>query len=486
MKKNLKCINTKKKPMGRTPENISIISKMKDCIKKNSKKIWLPKFTEDFDDVKTSSWFDHQTFTSNVNNKITGRFKSEPKIKSYKRCIKVKLIFNKTQRLIINNWLNACTVVYNKTASLLRTGKFNASSTKLLFEKLQRELVEFKHEVADKALVILRKIPYIGNKFNKKNQVRIHILDKSIKEACKNYKACLTKIKLGQIRFFKLKNLKFNRINKIMHLEKDNFNNNTIFMLALGQVKAKYNGEPFNFNDIKEKYNCDCSLKFDNNRKEYMLFVPTEVNVESERKKKSADAKKMISIDPGLRTFVTGITENSVEKICNNYMETIRPLIEKEEKYVKKKKKKDSNKKLLKKKINSVRKKIENKIDDMHWKTINYLTKNHENIFIGNLSTKDIVKKSTSKLNVMTKKLSLRTNMYKFRERLEYKCGTRGVNYEMIKENYTSKMCSNCGEIKEDLGSKKIFECNNNKCKKKIDRDVNGARNIYLKKYLKK
>jgi putative transposase len=153
------------------------------------------------------------------------------------------------------------------------------------------------------------------------------------------------------------------------------------------------------------------------------------------------------------------------------------PLIKKEKKYAKKKKHKN--------KLKRLRKKIKNKIDDMHWKTINFLTRNHENIFIGDLSTKSIVNKEQSNLSGSMKKLALRTNMFKFRERLEYKCKMRCRSYQMIDERYTSKMCSNCGEICEDLGSQKILKCKGNDCKKVIDRDVNGARNIYIKTYLK-
>lgn len=39
----------------------------------------------------------------------------------------------------------------------------------------------------------------------------------------------------------------------------------------------------------------------------------------------------------------------------------------------------------------------------------------------------------------------------------------------LIKENYTSKVCSNCVNIKHDLGGNKIYDCT--KCKVKMDRD---------------
>ena len=39
-------------------------------------------------------------------------------------------------------------------------------------------------------------------------------------------------------------------------------------------------------------------------------------------------------------------------------------------------------------------------------------------------------------------------------------------------------MCSKCGNIKHDLGINKIYECL--KCNTVLDRDINGARNIYI------
>ncbi|RHZ72521.1 hypothetical protein Glove_242g146 [Diversispora epigaea] len=51
-------------------------------------------------------------------------------------------------------------------------------------------------------------------------------------------------------------------------------------------------------------------------------------------------------------------------------------------------------------------------------------------------------------------------------------------------EEYTSKTCGSCGYIHKKLGGSKEFCCP--QCKTKIDRDINGARNILLKYLTKK
>jgi len=85
----------------------------------------------------------------------------------------------------------------------------------------------------------------------------------------------------------------------------------------------------------------------------------------------------------------------------------------------------------------------------------------------------------TSKLNKSTKRELYGMEHYKFRTRLQEKCVEHGCKFNIIPESYTSKTCTNCGNIKNDLGGNKIYKCS--KCGMVLDRDVNGARNIYIK-----
>lgn len=66
----------------------------------------------------------------------------------------------------------------------------------------------------------------------------------------------------------------------------------------------------------------------------------------------------------------------------------------------------------------------------------------------------------------------------KFKTFLKSKAEECGSAVYDVNESYTSQMCSKCGTLSEKYVNR-IKECS--KCKYKIDRDVNGSRNILLK-----
>ncbi len=114
----------------------------------------------------------------------------------------------------------------------------------------------------------------------------------------------------------------------------------------------------------------------------------------------------------------------------------------------------------------------------MHWKTIRYLCKSFETIIVGNMSTQSIVSKDKT-LPKITKKYCMALSHYSFTQRLISKAEEFGCKVVITDESYTSKTCGGCGELNDSLGSKKVFTCEN--CPYKVDRDINGARNIMIK-----
>jgi putative transposase len=68
---------------------------------------------------------------------------------------------------------------------------------------------------------------------------------------------------------------------------------------------------------------------------------------------------------------------------------------------------------------------------------------------------------------------------FQFKMKLKYQCLKWQRKLHIVNESYTSKTCGRCGNINNELGSSKSYKCS--KCHLEIDRDINGARNIYLK-----
>jgi transposase len=92
------------------------------------------------------------------------------------------------------------------------------------------------------------------------------------------------------------------------------------------------------------------------------------------------------------------------------------------------------------------------------------------------------VSKNSRCLSNYSKVACLQTRYYEFSKRLEYKCSITNSKFKIVDEFYTSKTCSLCGSYNKVLEGNKIYDCIN--CKNKIDRDINGCRNIYLKQYI--
>lgn len=126
-----------------------------------------------------------------------------------------------------------------------------------------------------------------------------------------------------------------------------------------------------------------------------------------------------------------------------------------------------------------LREKIWNRVKDMHEKTAIWLCSNFDVIFYSKFQISSMVNKELKrKINKRTSRNLYSWNFYKFRKTLEHKAEELGKKVHLVDEHYTSKTCTSCGFVKYNL-SGKVYRCDS--CKSVIDRDVVGARNIFLK-----
>jgi putative transposase len=216
--------------------------------------------------------------------------------------------------------------------------------------------------------------------------------------------------------------------------------------------------------ELQFKY--DCRLKVDQYN-QWFLIIPEDII-----KRKSCNVEKC-ALDPGSRKFQTIYSPTESKKIKTNY-ELIKKLRKKIAVLQQLRSSKSIKRSQMSKGIRRSWKRYINLLDDMHYQTCNYLTKNYKEIFLPQFESQDMVKK----LNPTTSFNILNLQHYLFKQRLKFKCEQMGSVVKDCTEEYTSKTCTRCGII-NNVGSSEIYNCLS--CKLTIDRDINGSRNIYLK-----
>lgn len=433
---------------------------LRQTILKNNDNLWFPPSNIEFTKYNTNSWF--SIFENNTTNQSNIFFeKTKTKPIEYK-CKKVLVKLTRPQKQILHRWFKAYTIMYNKTLRLIKHNTNKDINTTSFMNLRTNHLKNTRDNIIEHSFI------------DKKYRIKTHILDTAIKLACANYKAALTNLKRGNIKHFRLRYWKHKHRNINIEIEPAYFKakvgninyKNKLCFPVFGHISYRYDGKKYILPDIEHA----CKLQYNHKENNYYLFIPEKVEC-----MKQCAEKSFIVLDPGVRTFLTGISENEVIKIGGNMSGKLRKLLTRKDNIT-------SNKYIPKyiRKKNELRinRKISYLVDELHWKTINYLTNKYETILIGDMSVKSIIRKN-GVLSSMTKRVASAMSLYQFHQRLAYKCNIKCREYRMINEKYTSKMCSNCGNVKEDLGGNSMYCCV--LCGKTQDRDVNGCRNICFK-----
>lgn len=417
--------------------------KLKESCIENKDQVFLPKSNTRYKSFDTNSWFDikHTDYKKTVKQK---------QISSYNETYYTrKFILKPTihQKNILNNWFNATTHVYNYALKHIKQKEFYKSNDKPSFISIRNSIKSVKSNYKD---------------------VRSHILDLSIKKAVENYKSALSNFRNKNIKSFRIRyHKKTLNTNKTVYIE-------PCYVLKKGNISdlgdldlydvTNYKKYKINKEDIKSNF----EIKYNHKENKYYVILIYKRLLDNKEEIK----EDYISLDPGVSPFLTGVSKENSCFIGENGYNMSKNYFDK----IDKTENSDIKNKKKKKHISKLRNKLRNKIEDLHWKTINYLTNNYNRILIGDLSVKGIVEKSG--IVKKSKRILHSYRLYIFKERLKLRCEEKNIKYEEINEYLTTKSCSLCGEIKDDLGKRKKYECNT--CGNKIHRDINGARGIYF------
>ena len=423
-------------------------------------------------------------FIKQFNNKKTGKMNNI--IKSHK----IKIYFNFNQKIYIKRLYGIYRYFYNRTINYINNYSKKTNKTFYLIDcKKSDSIIELnlKDEKMKFSFFTIRRLikdnyPEWLNEINFPS----HLIDMSIKEAISAYDGCMKKFIKYKIPFkLKIKTKKdkiqtMNIENTMIH-EKTN---------SLFYNLKNNNSKEYVFRNLKTSYNLnkysnisDSSISWNQRINEFYInlnFEDLKLNNEEILKN-----KKVCSIDPGIKTFLTIYSDDSVHKIGIGIREKIEKICKDIDIIISKQYKKTKGKfrykyekrRNLKKALDRKIKYLENLKEELHNKSIKYLSNNYGKIIIPPFETQKMV--SNKKVDSRTARNLMNISYYKFLSKLKVRCIEYDIELIIRPEYYTSKTCTKCGNIKHDLKNNDIYICK--QCNLKIDRDINGARNILLR-----
>ena len=214
----------------------------------------------------------------------------------------------------------------------------------------------------------------------------------------------------------------------------------------------------------------DSRLVFEHGR--WFVIVPYRVATQ-----KAENQGRIVALDPGVRTFMTGYAEDGVFKIGSGDFARISRLGRHMDNLISRMSKaKAKQRRGMKKALSRMKFKVWDLIDEIHFKTIKFLLSNYDCVLLPTFETSDMVAKSNRKIRSKTVRAMLSFSFHKFGMRIQSKAIELGKSVLRVNEAYTSKTASWTGEIKK-IGSAKHITSGG----VTLDRDVNGARGIFLR-----
>ena len=218
----------------------------------------------------------------------------------------------------------------------------------------------------------------------------------------------------------------------------------------------------------------DCRLIYDHGR--WFLSIPRKIQPQQPIENQGG----AVAVDPGIRTFGTYLStdgrfgwvgQRAFERVLklNIRIDKLRSIIATTE---------DKQKRLrLRRAINRLYQKIQDLVDELQWKFINFLTKEFSVVIFPPFNVSDMVKTSGRKIRKVVVRSMMALRFYEFKERLKNKCKERHVLFIEQNESWTSKTNSFNGEVMTNLGGREFFSHEGFR----INRDLNGSRNILLR-----
>lgn len=441
----------------------------------------------------------------------------------------IRLKLDKEQEALLRRWFDAKRWTYNQCVAKYRECVENVLKTKEQNPERKATSDDFKQcKKFDLCQQFVNELsPVFQDPKNKGNKIHLltpyDIRHSSVQEFCVAYKVNKKKFfenqKTGDKKFrFKMHFRSFKDVSESLTIPHRSYNSGIICPSFWVNYTAGATLQPLKPRKPKKPNakvkNLPKTIAHDflivRKRKKFYLSVPVEmptrrgVPLEGFRKHRNKDdglawmkvgeptnariveppKQKIVSIDPGDRTFATlydpdGVQidwspqdKNRLRKLCL-WMDNLQSRMDTEVLTFRRKQR-------MKRALDKMRLRVQNLVKEVHRKLCKFLCENYNVILIPEFASQGMSRKRNRKIRSSTVRSILTWSHYKFRMMLLQKAKEHPwVRVIVCSEEYTSKTCGNCGLLHQKLGANKTFSCPS--CKYTIDRDVNGARNILLK-----
>ncbi|KAJ8100094.1 putative transposase DNA-binding domain-containing protein [Lipomyces tetrasporus] len=231
---------------------------------------------------------------------------------------------------------------------------------------------------------------------------------------------------------------------------------------------------------LPEKLLYDSRLVMERHTGHFYLCVPGPL----EEVEGHAGIPRVVSLDPGVRTFMTGYSPDGevlelgkadighIYRLCHRMDSLQSRWSVKGLEYRKRRR--------MKRAAAMIRRRIRNLVDDLHCRTAKFLCSSYNLVLLPKFETQQMVTgRGRRRIGSKTARAMATWSHFRFQRRLlnkarEYPC----CRVVLVSEAHTSKTCGACGRL-NNVGGSKVFRCA--QCGYVCDRDINGARNILVR-----
>ena len=349
---------------------------------------------------------------------------------------KVQVYPSAEQRELLRKWMAAARKAYNDTITYLKQ-----PGTKANWKAIKTQLI---HALPDWC----KDTPY-------------QIKSLAIREACK----AVSKAKRDFKQKGKFQDCKFRSVKnpqQTIYIPKTAITPDGVYYKLLNRLLAS--------EDIRT--DSDGSLTYENGR--YFLIV----GIKTKQATPSDNQARVVSVDPGIRSFVSFYSTDCCGKIGLQNFGRILSLGRHLDNLISRRTvcKNKRSRHNMRKAERRLRCKIRDLVDELHHKTAKFLLDNFEVIIIPPFETSQMVPKYKRKIGKKSVRAMMSFAHYRFQEYLKFKAKSLGKVVLNQNEAYTSKTASWTGEVK-NIGGAKYIKSDG----LVVDRDYNGARGIMLR-----